>query len=76
MAFRGVGVARLIYFTILLSHTVLAVAVVPLIAALVVFGFWPMPMLDAVNPTVDSLLQHVGVTDDPPTVPVAEEGAH
>ncbi|QWF22939.1 NADH-quinone oxidoreductase subunit M [Nocardioides sp. LMS-CY] len=52
------------------------VAVVPLIAALVVFGFWPMPMLDAVNPTVDSLLQHVGVTDDPPTVPVAEEGAH
>lgn len=29
--FRGVGVARLIYFTILLSHTVLAVAIVPLI---------------------------------------------
>ena len=53
-------------------------AVVPLIAALVLFGFYPMPMLDAVNPTVDTLLEHVGVTDDPPTVPVAEteEGAH
>src|SRR4051812_8201697 len=48
------------------------IAVVPLIAALVFFGFFPQPMLDAVNPTVDSLLHHVGVTDDPPTVPIAE----
>jgi NADH-quinone oxidoreductase subunit M len=48
------------------------IAVVPLIAALVFFGFFPQPMLDAVNPTVDSLLQHVGVTDDPPTVPAAD----
>ncbi len=32
------------------------VAVVPLVAALVLFGFYPMPLLDAVNPTVDSLL--------------------
>jgi NADH-quinone oxidoreductase subunit M len=52
------------------------VAVVPLVAALVVFGFWPMPMLNAANPMVENLLSHVGVTDDPPTVPVAEEGAH
>ena len=53
-------------------------AVVPLVAALVFFGFVPMPMLDAVNPTVETLLQHVGVTDEPPTVPAAdtEEGAH
>lgn len=48
------------------------VAVVPLVAALVVFGFWPMPMLDVANPTVETLLEHVGVTDDQPTVPVAE----
>jgi NADH-quinone oxidoreductase subunit M len=48
------------------------IAVVPLVAALVFFGFFPQPMLDAVNPTVDSLLQHVGVSDDPPTVPAAE----
>ena len=47
-------------------------AVVPLIAALVVFGFWPMPMLDAANPTVETLLSHVGVSDDEPTVPVAD----
>ncbi|HEU5037457.1 MAG TPA: NADH-quinone oxidoreductase subunit M [Nocardioides sp.] len=56
------------------------IAVVPLVVALVLFGFWPMPMLDAANPTVDTLLQHVGVTDDEPMVPVnaetAEEGAH
>ncbi|ABL80074.1 MULTISPECIES: NADH-quinone oxidoreductase subunit M [unclassified Nocardioides] len=53
------------------------VAVVPLIAALVFFGFFPMPLLDVSNPTVDSLLQHVGVSDEAPTVADhAEEGAH
>lgn len=52
------------------------VAVVPLVAALVLFGFYPMPLLDAANPTVRSLLHHVGVVDDQPTVPVAEEGSH
>ena len=31
VAFRGVGPIRVVYYTILLSHTVLAVAVVPLI---------------------------------------------
>jgi NADH-quinone oxidoreductase subunit M len=54
-------------------------AVVPLVAALVLFGFWPMPLLDAANPTVHTLLQHVGVQDDAPQVPTAdhaEEGAH
>jgi NADH-quinone oxidoreductase subunit M len=52
------------------------VAVVPLVAALVLFGFYPMPLLDVSNPTVDTLLEHVGVSDDAPTVPAAEEGAH
>ncbi|WP_243056325.1 NADH-quinone oxidoreductase subunit M [Nocardioides sp. SR21] len=55
------------------------VAVVPLMVALVFFGFFPMPLLDAANPTVDTLLEHVGVSDDEPTVPAAdhaEEGAH
>jgi hypothetical protein len=51
-------------------------AVVPLVAALVLFGFWPMPLLDAANPTVHTLLQHVGVHDDAPQVPAAEDGAH
>src|SRR3954447_22271351 len=48
------------------------VAVVPLMLALVFFGFYPMPLLDVSNPTVDSLLQHVGVSDDAPTVPAAD----
>jgi NADH-quinone oxidoreductase subunit M len=55
------------------------VAVVPLMVALVLFGFYPMPLLDAANPTVDILLEHVGVSDDAPSVPAAdhaEEGDH
>jgi NADH-quinone oxidoreductase subunit M len=44
------------------------VAVVPLMLALVFFGFYPMPLLDVSNPTVDTLLQHVGVSDDAPVV--------
>ena len=55
------------------------VAVVPLMVALVVFGFFPMPLLDVANPTVETLLEHVGVSDDEPTVPAAdhaEEGEH
>lgn len=54
------------------------VAVVPLMAALVLFGFYPMPLLDVANPAVENLLVHVGVSDDAPTVPAAdaEEGEH
>ena len=52
------------------------VAVVPLMIALVFFGFFPMPLLDVSNPAVDTLLHNAGVTDEPPVVPVAEEGAH
>jgi NADH-quinone oxidoreductase subunit M len=44
------------------------VAAAPLVVGLVLFGFWPMPMLDVSNPTVESLLSHVGVSDDPPEV--------
>ncbi len=54
-------------------------AVVPLMLALVFFGFYPMPLLDAANPTIENLLEHVGVIDDEPQVPVAdhaEEGDH
>ena len=44
-------------------------------AALVFFGFFPQPLLDTSNPFVADLMQHVGVTDDEPTVatPTAEE---
>ncbi|GAB2872415.1 NADH-quinone oxidoreductase subunit M [Nocardioides pacificus] len=62
-------------------------AVAPLVAALLVFGFYPMPLLDVINPVVETTLEHVGVTDDDPTVPAAdpsgnggnapaEEGSH
>ena len=48
--------------------------VAPLLLALVLFGFYPMPLLDVINPTVDSTLAEVGVTHDGPTVPTGEEG--
>lgn len=44
-------------------------AVAPLMVALVFFGFYPAPLLDVSNPTVDSLMEQVGVSDDEPTVP-------
>jgi len=51
--------------------------IVPLLVALVVFGFYPMPLLDVINPTVESTLVEVGVPDDGPTVstpaPAGEE---
>lgn len=46
-------------------------AVAPLVLAMVLFGFFPMPLLDVINPSVETTLQHVGVTDDPPVVPAA-----
>jgi NADH-quinone oxidoreductase subunit M len=44
-------------------------AVAPLIVALVFLGFYPQPLLDVSNPTIDSLMQRVGVSDDEPAVP-------
>jgi len=40
----------------------------PLALALVLFGFYPMPLLNVINPYVKDTLQQVGVTDPPPTV--------
>jgi NADH-quinone oxidoreductase subunit M len=49
----------------------------PLMLALVLFGFYPMPLLDVSNPFSESLLEHTGVPDDGPRVPAtAEEGGH
>jgi len=48
---------------------------VPLVAALVLFGFYPMPLLDVSNPFSESLLQQTGVTDDGPRVPVEAQEA-
>lgn len=43
-------------------------AVAPLMVALVFFGFYPAPLLDVSNPTVDDLMVHVGVDDGAPVV--------
>jgi NADH-quinone oxidoreductase subunit M len=43
----------------------------PLFVALIVFGFFPMPLLNVINPYVDDTLQHVGVHDPAPTVAAA-----
>ena len=60
-------------------------AIAPLLLALVLFGFYPMPLLDVINPSVEDTLTFVGVSDDPPTVasdhgaetdPATEQGAH
>lgn len=54
------------------------IALAPLMAGLLLFGFYPAPLLDVSNPTVYSLLDNAGVTDDGPDVPVGtaspEEG--
>ena len=43
----------------------------PLFLALVVFGFYPMPLLNVINPYVKDTLQQVGVTDPSPRVQAA-----
>jgi NADH-quinone oxidoreductase subunit M len=50
-------------------------ALAPLVALIVVLGFFPKPALDVVNPTVDRLLEHVGVNDPEPTVAAEGEGS-
>jgi NADH-quinone oxidoreductase subunit M len=47
----------------------------PLLVLIVVLGFFPKPALDAVNPTVTSLLHQVDVHDPVPTVAANHEGA-
>lgn len=49
--------------------------VAPLLVALVVFGFGPQLLLNAINPTVDQTLRHVGVSDPQPKVAQQAEGA-
>ncbi|CAA9367364.1 MAG: NADH-ubiquinone oxidoreductase chain M [uncultured Nocardioidaceae bacterium] len=48
------------------------VALAPLLVLIVVLGFFPQPALDALDPTIDGLLEQVGVEDPEPTV--ATEG--
>ncbi|HSV38089.1 MAG TPA: NADH-quinone oxidoreductase subunit M [Nocardioidaceae bacterium] len=49
-------------------------AVAPLVAMIIGLGLYPQPFLDAINPSVEHTLTHVGKEDPAPTVG-AEEGA-
>ncbi|MCD6638921.1 MAG: NADH-quinone oxidoreductase subunit M [Nocardioides sp.] len=47
----------------------------PLVLALLLFGFFPMPLLDVINPNVSDTLIHVGVEEPAPTLTgVTHEG--
>jgi NADH-quinone oxidoreductase subunit M len=46
-------------------------ALAPLCLGLILFGFFPMPLLKVINPYVDDTLAHVGVHDPAPTVAVS-----
>jgi NADH-quinone oxidoreductase subunit M len=43
------------------------VVVAPLVALLIIFGFYPKPVTDVINPAVQATLQDVGTTDPQPT---------
>jgi NADH-quinone oxidoreductase subunit M len=51
-------------------------AVAPLLLALVLFGFYPQPLLDVINPSVEQTLTEVGVVHEEPTVPATEGEGH
>ena len=44
----------------------------PVLAAIVVLGVYPKPILDRVTPDVEVVLERVGVTDPPPTAGATE----
>lgn len=47
-------------------------AVAPLVLAMVLFGFYPQPVLDVINPATETLMESVGVVDEEPTVEPAD----
>ena len=49
---------------------------VPLIAVIIVLGFFPKPVLDAINPAITRTMLQVGVSDPAPTVAPAAEGTN
>src|SRR5207244_12430418 len=48
-------------------------AVVPLVALIIAMGVYPKPVLDVINPAVQSTLTQVHVTDPVPAHPAAAE---
>ena len=43
----------------------------PILAAFLLLGFFPKPVLDVLEPAVQQSLQHVGATDPAPAVDTA-----
>jgi NADH-quinone oxidoreductase subunit M len=43
------------------------VVVAPLVALLIIFGFYPKPVIDVINPAIQATMQDVGTTDPAPT---------
>lgn len=48
----------------------------PLVLAMVLFGFFPAPLLNLANPSAEETMARVGIVDPPPTVAPAAEGSH
>ena len=46
-------------------------ALAPAVVLIIVFGFFPQPLLDVINPAVSDTLEHVGVHDPAPEHPAA-----
>lgn len=47
-------------------------AIAPLALLIVAFGFYPKPVVDIIEPAVKSTMEHVGVSDKAPEIPVTE----
>jgi NADH-quinone oxidoreductase subunit M len=47
-------------------------AIAPLIVLIVGLGLYPKPVIDIIKPAVETTMQHVGVTDKAPQIPVTE----
>ncbi|MER7455598.1 NADH-quinone oxidoreductase subunit M [Micromonospora sp. NPDC126480] len=51
------------------------VVVAPLIALIVLLGFYPKPVTDVINPAVQATMQDIGRTDPAPSVGTVQEAA-
>ena len=48
-------------------------AIAPILLAMVLLGFFPQPLLDVINPAIETTMTTVGVQDEPPTVPAGTQ---
>jgi NADH-quinone oxidoreductase subunit M len=48
--------------------------VAPLVVLLIVFGFYPKPLLDVINPAIAATMHDIGATDPAPSSTTQEAG--